>query len=155
MKITFFQKDGTFNEDAIHAGVYIIWVGLTDGKGKDKKDKDKDGGYFPLYVGESYSMAIRCGHHLYEVFHTDPAYFGLTSEHLKNDKLEMIVEIYEPLSNEGMANGERDCKLKKTEKKVIEKKKPLSQSGKSDWLSEERAEKVGKAIEDLLKKYES
>ena len=36
MKITFFQKDGTFNEDAIHAGVYIIWVGLTDGKGKDK-----------------------------------------------------------------------------------------------------------------------
>ncbi len=155
MKITFFQKDGTFNEDAIHAGVYIIWVGLTDGKGKDKKDKDKDGDYFPLYVGESYSMAIRCGHHLYEVFHTDPAYFGLTSEHLKNDKLEMIVEVYKLLSDKEITNGERDCTLKEMEHDAIKDVKPLSQLATSDRLNKERKNVVGKAIEDLLKKYES
>ena len=145
MKITFFQKDGTFNEDAIHAGVYIIKIGLVD------KPEER----LPLYIGESYSMAIRCGHHLYEVFHTDPAYFGLTSEHLKNDKLEMIMEVYKLLSNKEITNGERNCTLKEMEHDAIKDVKPLSQLATSDRLNKERKNVVGKAIEDLLKKYES
>lgn len=144
MKIKFFEKDGGMNPEAIYAGVYQFKIGLL---GEDEKN------YLPLYIGESYSMALRCCNHLYEVFHTDPTYFGLTEENLKNEKLQLIVDVYKgiPISEE-CTNSERDILLRNEEKLAIEQVGPLSQLSTSDNLKQNRVEVVQRAINNLLSK---
>ncbi len=141
MRIEFFSENGYMKPDAIHAGVYQFKIGLLR-----KKDK-----YRSLYVGESYSMALRCSNHLYEVFHTDPSYFGLTRENLEDGRLRMMVEIYEKvLMPEGTTNSERNILLREREKAAIEKLRPLAQVQGSDQLNKDRVEIVQKAIAELL-----
>lgn len=55
MKIRFFEKDNKFNDKALGAGVYQFKIGLLG---------DEPENYLSLYVGEAYSMAIRCSNHL-------------------------------------------------------------------------------------------
>lgn len=142
MIIKFFDKDGHVNPEAIYAGVYQFKIGVLG------DDEDK---YLPLYIGESYSMLSRCSDHLYEVFHTDPSYFGLTDENLKNEKLQLIADVYKGVSlPEGIANSERDILLRLEEKTAIIELEPLSQKKNSDNLKENRVEVVQAAITALL-----
>lgn len=144
MKIKFFENDGCMNLEAIYAGIYQFKIGLL---GDDEKN------YLSLYIGESYSMALRCSHHLYELFHTDPTYFGLTADNLQNEKLQLIVDIYKkiPISDK-ITNSERDILLRAEEKLAIEKVGSLSQMPTSDNLKSDRVEVVQKAINSLLYK---
>lgn len=141
MKIRFFEKDRHINTEVIYAGVYQFKIGVL---GNDKN-------HLPLYIGKSYSMISRCSYHLYEVFHNDPSYFGLTSENLTNEELELIVEAYKyvPL-NDNITNSERDILLRSEEKLAIENLKPLSQNGNNDNLKKNRVEVVQSAITELL-----
>lgn len=148
MKIKFFDNNGCMRPDAICAGVYQFKIGLLD----DEKNKEENK-YLSLYVGESYSMALRCSSHLYEVFHTDPSYFGLTRQNLEDNRLLLIAEIYEKVEvSDETTNSERDILLREKEKAAIEKLCPLSQLQGSDRLNKDRVEIVQKAIEKLLSK---
>ncbi|TGX98821.1 hypothetical protein E5357_07610 [Hominisplanchenecus murintestinalis] len=143
MKIKFFEKNGVIDEKAIMAGVYQFKIGLVG---------DEEDNYLLLYIGESYSMIQRCGFHLYNIFQ-NPTYFGLSHKHLTNDKLQLIVEIYESISFEKeISNEERDKILRDKEREVIIEKQPLSQCSANDDLRENRVEIVGSAIEQLLNK---
>lgn len=144
MKIKFFDKNGCIDSDAIYAGVYQFKIGLLD----DSEDK-----YLSLYIGESYSMISRCSNHLYEVFHTDPSYFGLKTEDLKNGTLQLIVEVYKKVSiPNGTTNSERDILLRTEEESAIKKLGSLSQLSESDNLKKNRVEVVEDAIKKLLNK---
>lgn len=143
MKINFFEENNKFNEKALGAGVYQFKIGLL---GEELEN------YLCLYVGESYSMAIRCSNHLYEIFKNDPSYFGFKEEYLKEEKLELLVEVYHGLNaTEPLTNSERDILLRKKEKEAIETLKPLSQLETSDNLRPDRVSVVSAAIENLLK----
>lgn len=141
MKISFFEKDNAFDQEAIGAGIYQFKIGLAG----DKKEK-----ILSLYIGESYSMISRCSNHLYNVFYNDPAYFGLKKEHLENNKLELSVEVYESVNVKGKTYSERDCLLRDLEMSAIIKEKPLSQSSTSDNLLKERVDIVSAEIDKLL-----
>lgn len=144
MKISFFQKDGTFNQGAITAGVYIFKIGLADGTCKSEE-------YIPLYIGESYSMAIRCSQHLYEVFCKNPSYFGLSEKHIKDNRLELIVEVYDAAKELNRESWrKRNFQLRNREQIAIDSEHPLSQMEKSDRLRRDRVAVVGKAIDRLL-----
>lgn len=141
MKIKFFEKDGHINPEAIYAGIYQFKIGLLN----DNEEK-----YLPLYIGESYSMLLRCSNHLYELFHNDPSYFGLTEVDLKDDKLQLIVDIYEKVSSEdNISNSDRDILLREKEMAAIEKLMPLSQNQTNDNLNRNRSAIVKEAIEKL------
>lgn len=142
MVIKFFEKNNHINPEAIYAGVYQFKIGVL---GDDEEQ------YLSLYIGESYSMLSRCSHHLFEVFHTDPSYFGLTKENLENKKLQLIVDIYKrvPLPD-GISNSDRDILLRAEEMSAIEKVGSLSQNEKNDNLKKDRVRVVQKAIETLL-----
>ena len=142
MKVKFFERNGLLNLNAVYAGVYQFKVGVLD------DDEEK---YLPLYIGESYSMLSRCSNHLYEVFHTDPSYFGLTEENLEDDRLQLIVEIYESIPLEkDISNSERDIKLRQKETSAIKAAKPLSQNESNDNLRKDRVKVVQDAIDKLL-----
>ncbi len=142
MKISFFEENNKFKEEALGAGVYQFKIGLLG---------DELESYLSLYVGESYSMAIRCSNHLYEIFKNDSTYFGLGKEHLDDERLELLVDIYEPVSiEENMTHSDRDFLLREREKEAIKELKPLSQLSTSDNLNPNRVDVVGKAIKKLL-----
>lgn len=142
MVIQFFQKNGVIDPLAIHAGIYQFKIGRIN---------DKEEEYLSLYIGESYSMIVRCSNHLYEVFHTDPTYFGLKSEHLENDKLKLIVEVYESVKiPDVMTYSDRDQLLCERELDAIKKRNPLSQLSTSDRLRKDRVKVVEDAINKLL-----
>lgn len=142
MEIKFFEKDGHINPESIYAGVYQIKIGV---KG-DVEEK-----YLPLYIGESYSMLLRCSYHLYEVFHTDPTYLGLTKEDLENEKLLLVVDTYKrvELSDE-ISNSDRDILLRTEELSAIKSIMPLSQNENNDNLKKNRVMVVQNAIKTLL-----
>lgn len=142
MVIKFFEKDGHINPEAIYAGIYQFKIGVLG---------DNEEQYLSLYIGESYSMLSRCSNHLYEVFHTDPSYFGLTKENLKNEKLQLVVDIYKRVDLPyGISNGDRDILLRTEEMSAINKVGPLSQNEYNDHLRKDRVKVVQKAIETLL-----
>lgn len=118
MIIKFFEKDGHINADSIYAGVYLFKIGLINEEEKN---------YLTLYIGESYSMLSRCSNHLYELFHNDPSYFGLSEENLKDNELQLIVDIYEKVPLEdNISNSDRDILLREKEIAAIKKLSPLS-----------------------------
>lgn len=142
MEIKFFEKDNHINPEAIFAGVYQFKIGVLG---------DNEEQYLSLYIGESYSMLSRCSNHLYEVFHTDPSYFGLKNEDLENERLQLVVDIYKRVElPSGISNGDRDILLRTEEMVAIKKMGPLSQNENNDNLKKDRVKIVQKAIETLL-----
>ena len=87
---------------------------------------------------------------LYELFHNDPSYFGLTKEDLKDDELQLIVDIYEKVSLEdNISNSDRDILLHEKEIVAIKKLMPLSQNQTNDNLNRNRSAIVKEAIKKL------
>ena len=141
MKIKFFEKNGHINPESIYAGIYQFKIGLLN---------DDEENYLPLYIGESYSMLSRCSNHLYELFHNDPSYFGFTKEDLKDDELQLIVDIYEKVSLEdNISNSDREILLREKEIVAIKKLMPLSQNRTNDNLNKNRSAIVKEAIKKL------
>lgn len=144
MKIKFFEKDGHINPDSIYAGVYQFKIGLLD---------DEEKNYLPLYIGESYSMLSRCSTHLYELFHNDPSYFGLTKEDLEDEELQLIVDIYQKIHlDDNISNSDRDILLREKEMEAIKTLKPLSQNKTNDNLNRKRTAILKKEIKNLKTK---
>lgn len=144
MKLKFFEKDGQLNLEAISAGVYLFKLGVLG---------DSEEQYFPLYIGESYCMLSRCSNHLYEVFHTDPSYFGLTKKNLENEQLQLVVDIYKRIPlHDGISNSDRDINLRAEEMSAIKKLRPLTQNESNDNLKKNRVEIVQEKITALLSK---
>lgn len=142
MEIKFFEKDGHIDPEAIFAGVYQFKIGALG---------DNEEQYLSLYIGESYSMLSRCSNHLYEVFHTDPSYFGLTKENLENEKLQLVADIYKSVKlPDGISNSDRDILLRAEEMSAIKEVGSLSQNKNNDNLKADRVKVVQNAIETLL-----
>ncbi|MDG4501686.1 hypothetical protein [Streptococcus suis] len=110
LQVQFFQNDVI---KAIKGGVYQISLQKDDGERR------------VLYIGESFSMLIRCAQHLYQL-RKYPEYFGMTTETLRNQNLILMFEILELEEAMGIR--------RKKEKEYIKKYRPLLQSGLSDRM---------------------
>ena len=142
MNIRFFDDNGVLDNRAIYAGVYRIRLQL-----KNKPEKS-----ITLYLGESYSMIARCGDHIYNLINNDPAYFGLSREHLSDDRLELVFEVCESVDIPGgTSNSERDRILQDVELEKIMEEKPISQNETNDNLRKDRTPKVAEQIDKLIK----
>lgn len=98
--------------EAISGGIYKISV---QANGEEEL----------LYIGESFSMLIRCATHLYSL-KKNPEYFGFTEETIDREDIVIIVEKLEK---------EADMKLRKDkEKKYIKDLHPIMQSEISDRM---------------------
>lgn len=105
--------------EAIGGGIYKISV--------------KQGGeHEVLYIGESFSMLIRCAAHLYTLSNS-PEYFGFTDETIERTDITIVLEVLEV---------EKDKYIRKQkEKQYIKDYKPITQSGISDRM---------KSVEDKI-----
>ncbi|HEL2202466.1 TPA: hypothetical protein TZE08_002086 [Streptococcus suis] len=110
LQVQFFQNDVI---KAIKGGVYQISLQKVDGE------------RCVLYIGESFSMLIRCAQHLYQL-RKYPEYLGMTTETLRDQNLILMFEILE--LEEAMVIR------RKKEKEYIKKYRPLLQSGLSDRM---------------------
>ncbi|MDG4508970.1 hypothetical protein ACTGZS_09315 [Streptococcus suis] len=110
LQVQFFQNDVI---KAIKGGVYQISLQKDDGERR------------VLYIGESFSMLIRCAQHLYQL-RKYPEYLGMTTETLRNQNLILMFEILELEEAMGIR--------RKKEKEYIKKYRPLLQSGLSDRM---------------------
>ncbi|MGU7934354.1 hypothetical protein ACS6X6_05775 [Streptococcus suis] len=79
LQVQFFQNDVI---KAIKGGVYQISLQKVDGERR------------VLYIGESFSMLIRCAQHLYQL-RKYPEYLGMTTEILRDQNLILMFEILE------------------------------------------------------------
>lgn len=142
MNIKFFERpDGLMDDRAIKPGVYI--VRLAKSSSIDKS--------IPLYIGESYSMAQRCGRHLYETMMVNPVYFGLTKQLLEDKRLVYVFEVLECVDKKWSDINERNRELKALEKQKIQELNPISQFTTSDRVLPNRMEVVPQKIESFLK----
>ena len=141
MRIKFFEgKDGFMDERAVKPGVYIVKLA--------KRSSQKKA--INLYIGESYSMAQRCGRHLYETIIVNPEYFGLTQKLVDDDDLELIFEVLVCVEDEPWDNDkERDLILEGIEKEQIKAIGPIIQYKTSDRVLLKRKEIVEEALKDL------
>lgn len=110
LQVQFFQNDVI---KAIKGGVYQISL--------QKVDSER----CVLYIGESFSMLIRCVQHLYRL-RKYPEYLGMTTETLRDQNLILMFEILELEEAMGIR--------RKKEKEYIKKYRPLLQSGLSDRM---------------------
>ncbi|HEM5034912.1 TPA: hypothetical protein U1211_001086 [Streptococcus suis] len=110
LQVQFFQNDVI---KAIKGGVYQISLQKVDGERR------------VLYIGESFSMLIRCAQHLYQ-WRKYPEYLGMTTEILRDQNLILMFEILELEEAMGIR--------RKKEKEYIKKYRPLLQSGLSDRM---------------------
>ncbi|HEM3570015.1 TPA: hypothetical protein U1B89_002040 [Streptococcus suis] len=110
LQVQFFQNDVI---KAIKGGVYQISLQKVDGERR------------VLYIGESFSMLIRCAQHLYQL-RKYPEYLGMTTEILRDQNLILMFEILELEEAMGVR--------RKREKEYIKKYRPLLQSGLSDRM---------------------
>ncbi|HEM6557570.1 TPA: hypothetical protein U2E34_001982 [Streptococcus suis] len=110
LQVQFFQNDVI---KAIKGGVYQISLQKVDGE------------RCVLYIGESFSMLIRCAQHLYQL-RKYPEYLGMTTEILSDQNLILMFEILELEEAMGIR--------RKKEKEYIKKYRPLLQSGLSDRM---------------------
>lgn len=108
INIEFFQTDFI---KAIGAGVYEISV---------VKNAKSD----VLYIGESVFVLIRCATHLYEL-KKNPNYFGFTKNTIDDSSITLRFTF--------VAQDSNKITRKQLEKILIAEKKPLSQSGISDY----------------------
>lgn len=144
MKLRFFEKDGIMGSKAIYAGVYQFKIGLV---------VDSEDNYLPLYIGESYSMLLRCSKHLYEVFHNDPSYFGFTKDDINDDSLMLIVDVFKSISlPDDISNSERDIILRNEEIEAIHKLHPIIQNETNDKVRADCVDIVQTAISKLKDK---
>lgn len=109
IKIDFFSENII---DAMGAGIYQVSI-MSNGKEE------------VLYIGESVFVLVRCGAHLFEL-KKNPEYFGFKDETINNENTILKFELLEAISN--MADR------KHREKELIQKKKPILQSGISDRM---------------------
>lgn len=123
IQIEFFKNDLV---EAIDAGVYEIAV--------RKNEQTK-----PLYIGESVTVLGRCAYHLYQL-KSHPSYFGFTKSTINDPSIVLCFSLRGSIAN--------TQKRKKTEKKLIGKELPLSQSGISDRLKRPKERKA--ALEEFL-----
>ncbi|HEM6072551.1 TPA: hypothetical protein ACHV9L_001204 [Streptococcus suis] len=110
LQVQFFQNDVI---KAIKGGVYQISLQKVDGERR------------VLYIGESFSMLIRCAQHLYQL-RKYPEYLGMTTEILRDQNLILMFEILELEEAMGVRRNK--------EKEYIKKCTPLLQSGLSDRM---------------------
>lgn len=110
IKVRFFDNEII---KAIGNGIYKISVQRKDNKSK------------LLYVGESYSMIVRCAEHLYQL-NKNPNYFGFTDKTIEQDDIVLIIEVHKEETSRSLR--------KKEEKKYIKENNPISQSGRSDRM---------------------
>ncbi|CYW44955.1 TPA: hypothetical protein U2B49_000411 [Streptococcus suis] len=110
LQVQFFQNDVI---KAIKEGVYQISLQKVDGE------------RCVLYIGESFSMLIRCAQHLYQL-RKNPLYFGMNDEILRSQNLILAFEVL----HEEVKMGIRRNK----EKEYIKNIAPLLQSGLSDRM---------------------
>ncbi|WP_074413852.1 hypothetical protein [Streptococcus suis] len=110
LQVQFFQNDVI---KAIKGGGYQILLQKVDGERR------------VLYIGESFSMLIRCAQHLYQL-RKYPEYLGMTTEILRDQNLILMFEILELEEAMGIR--------RKKEKEYIKKYRPLLQSGLSDRM---------------------
>ncbi|HEM4276587.1 TPA: hypothetical protein U1X82_001353 [Streptococcus suis] len=110
LQVQFFQNDVI---KAIKGGVYQISLQKDDGERR------------VLYIGESFSMLIRCAQHLYQL-RKNPLYFGMNDEILRSQNLILAFEVL----HEEVKMGIRRNK----EKEYIKNIAPLLQSGLSDRM---------------------
>ncbi|WP_105125456.1 hypothetical protein [Streptococcus suis] len=110
IRVHFFQNDILH---AIKGGVYQISLQKDDGERR------------VLYIGESFSMLIRCAQHLYQL-RKNPLYFGMNDEILRSQNLILAFEVL----HEEVKMGIRRNK----EKEYIKNIAPLLQSGISDRM---------------------
>ncbi|MBM7319730.1 hypothetical protein JN538_01110 [Streptococcus suis] len=110
LQVQFFQNDVI---KAIKGGVYQISLQKVDGERR------------VLYIGESFSMLIRCAQHLYQL-RKYPEYLGITTEILRDQNLILMFEILELEEAMGVRRNK--------EKEYIKKCTPLLQSGLSDRM---------------------
>ncbi|MBU0941648.1 MAG: hypothetical protein KKD36_09485 [Bacteroidetes bacterium] len=106
--IDFFQGDLI---QAIGAGIYEISV-------------HKNGKSDVLYIGESVFVLARCSLHLYQL-KKKPDYFGFDKHTIRDSSISIKFGLLKKV--------DKDKDRKKLEKDLIKKKKPLSQSGISDY----------------------
>ncbi|HHW4958313.1 TPA: hypothetical protein ACU0L4_000277 [Streptococcus suis] len=110
IRVHFFQNDILH---AIKGGVYQISLQKDDGERR------------VLYIGESFSMLIRCAQHLYQL-RKNPLYFGMNDEILHSQNLILAFEVL----HEEVKMGIRRNK----EKEYIKNIAPLLQSGISNRM---------------------
>ncbi|HEM4989685.1 TPA: hypothetical protein U1344_001669 [Streptococcus suis] len=110
LQVQFFQNDVI---KAIKGGVYQISLQKDDGERR------------VLYIGESFSMLIRCAQHLYQL-RKYPEYLGMTTETLRDQNPILMFGILELEEAMGIR--------RKKEKEYIKKYRPLLQSGLSDRM---------------------
>ncbi|HFI0100275.1 TPA: hypothetical protein ACGORY_000838 [Streptococcus suis] len=110
IQVRFFQNDVI---KAIKGGVYQISLQKVGGERR------------VLYIGESFSMLIRCAQHLYQL-RKYPEYLGMTTEILHDQNLILMFEILELEEAMGVRRNK--------EKEYIKKCTPLLQSGLSDRM---------------------
>ncbi|WP_099810450.1 hypothetical protein [Streptococcus suis] len=110
LQVQFFQNDVI---KAIKGGVYQISLQKVDGE------------RCVLYIGESFSMLIRCAQHLYQL-RKNPLYFGMNDEILRSQNLILAFEVL----HEEVKMGIRRNK----EKEYIKNIAPLLQSGLIDRM---------------------
>lgn len=118
-KVKFFEDSFL---DAIGAGVYEIYIQKNDNKQL-------------LYVGESVFVLVRCATHLYEIV-KGKGYLGFNKENLENDSFTLVFELFSMEPDEAKKQSR-----KQKEQEVIEKKKPIMQSGINDRV---------KSIEEMI-----
>ena len=108
--------------DSISSGIYKIIIC------KDQKEEI-------LYIGESKSIIVRCAQHLLAL-NKNPEYFGFDKTTIEDASI--------TLKFETILNVMSGKSRKATEKDLIKKFKPLSQSGRSDYMknTKERIESV-------------
>lgn len=107
INIEFFHDDFI---KAIGAGVYEIIVSIGE--------KSRS-----LYIGESVWIMVRCATHLYRL-KNKPEYFGFTKDSIERTDITVTFKLIQEIENTMLR--------KSTEKELIAKKEPLSQSGISD-----------------------
>lgn len=114
--------------EAIGGGIYKISI---------KRDEEQE----VLYIGESFSMIVRCAAHLYSLSNS-PEYFGFTDENIERTDITIVIEVLEV---------EKDKQIRKQkEKQYIKEYKPITQSGISDRMKSVE-DKIA-ALEEYLNK---
>lgn len=114
IKVIFFSEDLVA---AIGAGVYKASVIKPDGDSA------------PLYIGESFSVLIRCATHLFELMR-NPGYFGFTPTSIEDARITLKFEMLEQIDD--------SCERKHREKEIINEtlntQQIICQSGVSDRM---------------------
>jgi hypothetical protein len=114
--------------EAIGGGIYKISI-------------EREGEQKVLYIGESFSMLIRCAMHLYSLS-ISPGYFGFTDETIERSDIAIIVEVLEEEKYKQIR--------KQKEKQYIKDNEPITQSGISDRMKSVE-DKIA-ALEEFLNK---